>query len=139
MTADDDDTPALERADRAGADRAGADEAADRALEVAARAVFDWAARVRRVVMLTATVLGLVLGVLAYAELRDHLLASRGAHLPMGTGLLSFLPTFAACLFGGSKAADALVARLRRGVVREASRAHGVPERALDELTEGAG
>jgi cytochrome c-type biogenesis protein CcmH/NrfG len=111
----------------------------DERLELAAREVFAWAARTRRVVLLAATVVGLVLGAVAYAELRAYQLGRAGAHLPIGTGLLSFLPTFAACLFGGSRLADTLVARLRAGVVREASLSHQVPERALDELTEGAG
>ena len=79
--------------------------------------------------------LGLAAGGMAYVVLRDLQFASRGAHIPWLTGIVSFFPTFGGSLWLAPRVADFFVRRALRGWREELATEHGLDLAQFEETT----
>lgn len=111
---------------------AGADVPAD-AEALAARELGRRAAKLRRRLLVPHILVGAVLGVVAYALLREVQLQRVGMHVPYVTGAGSFAPCFFGAMWLGRRAADAAVRLKMRGWCEELVKRHRLAAGALDE------
>lgn len=111
---------------------AGEDAAAD-AEALAGRELGRRAAKLRRRILVPHILVGAVLGVVAYALLREAQLHRMGMHIPYATGAASFAPCFFGAMWLGRRASDAAVRLRMRGWCDELVALHHLPASALDD------
>jgi len=91
--------------------------------------------RLRAFILVPLLLLGLAAGGMAYVVLRDLQFASRGAHIPWLTGIVSFFPTFGGSLWLAPRVADFFVRRALRGWREELATEHGLDLAQFEETT----
>ena len=92
--------------------------------------------RLRACILVPLLLLGIVAGGFAYVFFRDLQFASRGAHIPWLTGIVSFFPTFGGSLWLAPRIADFFVRRALRSWRPELAAKHGLDLAQLEETTQ---
>ena len=91
--------------------------------------------RLRACILVPILLLGIAAGGFAYVFFRDLQFATRGAHIPWLTGIVSFFPTFGGSLWLAPRVADLFVRRALRSWRPELAAKHGLDLAQLEETT----
>jgi len=104
--------------------------------EAAAIAVLrSRAGRIRNAIHVPLLLCGIVGGAVMYVVLRDWQFATRGAHFPWLTAVLSFVPTFGSSLWLAPRLADFVVGRSLPRWRAALAKKHGLDADELAETT----
>lgn len=91
--------------------------------------------RLRAFILVPLLLLGIAAGGVAYVVLRDLQFASRGAHIPWLTGIVSFFPTFGGSLWLAPRVANFVTRRALRGWRAQLAQKHGLDLAQFEETT----